>query len=188
MLDAIVMALALGVSATTAAPADEVTARSDAEALRDEARRRFDEGHFAEAAQLLEELYALDPRPEYLYSRGQAPTSTTRSAGSNAAASTSAPRRRPSLRRPSSIRHPSSIRPLSRSAGGIAIRSAACCSDSASPASPRAQASWVDRSRWRESTATKPRRITSIASAASIASPPPAGRCSASARPSSWAR
>jgi tetratricopeptide (TPR) repeat protein len=72
VLDAIVMATLLGIAPSTPSASEAVAEQPDADALREQARRRFDEGRFGEAAELLQELYAIDPRPEYLYSRGQA--------------------------------------------------------------------------------------------------------------------
>jgi tetratricopeptide (TPR) repeat protein len=62
--------LAPPATADPAAP-DPLT-NVDAATLRERARTSFDAGRFAEAAEVLSELYAIDPRPEYLYSRGQA--------------------------------------------------------------------------------------------------------------------
>ncbi|MCA9706227.1 MAG: hypothetical protein KDK70_10295 [Myxococcales bacterium] len=58
------------VGAFVRAPVDDAPA--DPDLLVEQARQRFEQGRFAEAAALLADLYAIDPRPEYLYSRGQA--------------------------------------------------------------------------------------------------------------------
>lgn len=74
---AVATALAVAVAPTEARAwaqpsAEAADAPADPEALVEQARQRFEQGRFAEAAVLLADLYAIDPRPEYLYSRGQA--------------------------------------------------------------------------------------------------------------------